>query len=158
MEALNADAIDATFIGPNPAINLWAKSKGQAIKIVAGTTSGGASLITKPEINGAADLKGKKVASPQLGGTQDVALRSWLLAAGLKTDKSGGGDVAVVPQANADTLDRVQDRRHRRRLGARAVGDPPRAGGRRQGAGRREDAVARAASSSPPTSSSARSS
>jgi NitT/TauT family transport system substrate-binding protein len=104
VEALNADSIDATFIGPNPAINLWAKSKGQAIKIVAGSTSAGASLVVKPEINSAADLKGKKVASPQLGGTQDVALRSWLLAAGLKTDKSGGGDVAVVPQANADTL------------------------------------------------------
>lgn len=104
VEALNADALDATFIGPNPAINLWAKSKGTAIKIVSGTTSGGAFLITKPEINSAADLKGKKVASPQLGGTQDVALRSWLLKAGLKTDKSGGGDVAVVPQANADTL------------------------------------------------------
>lgn len=104
VEALNADSLDATFIGPNPAINLWSKSKGQAIKIVAGSTSGGASLVVKPEINSAADLKGKKVASPQLGGTQDVALRSWLLQAGLKTDKSGGGDVAVVPQANADTL------------------------------------------------------
>ena len=104
VEALNADSIDATFIGPNPAINLWAKSKGQAIKIVAGSTSAGASLVVKPEIASAADLRGKKVASPQLGGTQDVALRSWLQAAGLKTDKSGGGDVAVVPQANADTL------------------------------------------------------
>lgn len=104
VEALNAEALDATFIGPNPAINLWARSKGTAIKIVAGTTSGGAFLITKPEITSAADLKGKKVASPQLGGTQDVDLRSWLLKAGLKTDKAGGGDVAVIPQANADTL------------------------------------------------------
>jgi NitT/TauT family transport system substrate-binding protein len=104
VEALNADSIDASFIGPNPAINLWAKSKGTAIKIVAGTASGGASLVVKPEINSAADLKGKKIASPQLGGTQDVALRSWLLQNGLKTDKAGGGDVAILPQANADTL------------------------------------------------------
>ena len=104
VEALNAGSIDATFIGPNPAINLWARSKGQAIRIVAGSTSGGASLVVKPTINAAADLQGRKVASPQLGGTQDVALRSWLLAAGLKTDKAGGGDVAIVPQANADTL------------------------------------------------------
>ena len=104
VEALNADSIDATFIGPNPALNLWAKSKGQAIKIVAGSTAGGASLVVKPTINAAADLRGKKVASPQLGGTQDVALRSWLLSNGLKTDKAGGGDVAVVPQANADTF------------------------------------------------------
>ena len=104
VEALNADSIDATFIGPNPAINLWAKSKGQAIKIVAGSTSGGASLVVQPAINSAADLKGRKVASPQLGGTQDVALRSWLLSNGLKTDKAGGGDVAVVPQTNADAF------------------------------------------------------
>ena len=104
VEALNADSIDASFIGPNPAINLWAKSKGQAIEIVAGSTSGGALLVVKPTVNSAADLKGKKVASPQLGGTQDVALRAWLLQNGLKTDKAGGGDVAVVPQANADTL------------------------------------------------------
>jgi NitT/TauT family transport system substrate-binding protein len=104
-EALFADAIDATFIGPNPAINAYVKSKGDALRIVAGSTSGGAFFIVKPEINSAADLKNKKVASPQLGGTQDVALRSWLKSQGLSTDTSGGGDVSIVPQDNGLTLD-----------------------------------------------------
>lgn len=104
-EALFADAIDATYLGPNPAINAYVKSKGDALRIVAGSTSGGAFFVVKPEINSAADLKGKKVASPQLGGTQDVALRSWLKSQGLATDASGGGDVSIVPQDNGLTLD-----------------------------------------------------
>jgi NitT/TauT family transport system substrate-binding protein len=104
-EALFADAIDATYIGPNPAINAYVKSKGDALRIVAGSTSGGAFLVVKPEIKTAADLQGKKIASPQLGGTQDVALRSWLKQQGYATDTSGGGDVSVVPQDNGATLD-----------------------------------------------------
>lgn len=102
-EALLSGSIDATFIGPSPAINMWVKSK--AIKIIAGATSGGAALVVKSSINTAADLKGNKLASPQLGNTQDVALRSWLLSQGLKTDTSGGGDVSILPQDNAQTLD-----------------------------------------------------
>jgi NitT/TauT family transport system substrate-binding protein len=103
-EAIFSDAVDATYIGPNPAINAWSKSKGQAIKIVAGAASGGVYLVVKPEINGVADLKGKKIATPQLGNTQDVALRYWLQEKGLKTDTKGGGDVSIVPQENAQTL------------------------------------------------------
>ncbi|MEV7965915.1 ABC transporter substrate-binding protein [Sphaerisporangium sp. NPDC088356] len=103
-EAIFSDAIDATYIGPNPAINAWSKSKGQAIKIVAGSASGGVYLVVKPTINSAADLKGKKIATPQLGNTQDVALRFWLKDKGLKTDTKGGGDVSIVPQENAQTL------------------------------------------------------
>ena len=80
VEELNSGAIDATYIGPNPAINAFTKSKGEAIRIIAGATSGGAFLVVKPDVNGAAGLKGKKIASPQLGNTQDVALRSWLLS------------------------------------------------------------------------------
>ena len=105
VEALFAGAIDATYIGPNPAVNAFVKSKGDAIRIIAGTTSGGASLVVKPTINAAADLKGKKLASPQLGNTQDVALRTWLKANGLNTDTAGGGDVKINPQDNAQTLD-----------------------------------------------------
>jgi NitT/TauT family transport system substrate-binding protein len=104
-EALFSGAIDATYIGPNPAINAFAKSKGEAIRIVAGATSAGAALVVKPEINSAADLKGKKVATPQLGNTQDVALRAWLLEQGLKTDTQGGGDVSIKPQENGQTLE-----------------------------------------------------
>src|SRR5688500_13778243 len=78
VEALFSGALDATYIGPNPAINAFVKSKGEAIRIVAGATSRGAALVVQPDITTAANLKGKKVASPQLGGTQDVALRHWL--------------------------------------------------------------------------------
>jgi sulfonate transport system substrate-binding protein len=105
VEAVFAGAIDATYIGPNPAINAFQKSHGTAIRIIAGATSGGAALVVKPAINGAADLKGKKVATPQLGNTQDVALRAWLKREGLKTDPQGGGDVSVLPQENAQTLE-----------------------------------------------------
>jgi NitT/TauT family transport system substrate-binding protein len=105
VEALFADALDATYIGPNPAVNAFVKSKGEAIRIIAGSTSGGASFVVKPEINSAADLKGKTVASPQLGNTQDVALRAWLKSKGLSTDSAGGGDVKIQPQDNSQTLD-----------------------------------------------------
>src|SRR5262245_29249219 len=104
VEALFSGAIDATYVGPNPAINAWSKSKGKAIKIISGATSGGAALVVKPEIKSAAELKGKKIATPQLGNTQDVALRFWLKQQGLKSDPRGGGDVSVVPQENSQTL------------------------------------------------------
>lgn len=105
VEALFSGAIDATYIGPNPAINAFIKSNGQAIRIIAGATSGGAFLVVRDGINSAADLRGKKIASPQLGNTQDVALRSWLADQGLVTDEQGGGDVSIVPQGNSQTLD-----------------------------------------------------
>lgn len=105
VEALFSGAIDATYIGPNPAINAWSQSNGSAIKIISGATSGGAALVVKPTINSAADLKGKKIATPQLGNTQDVALRAYLKDKGLKTDASGGGDVNIVNQENSQTLD-----------------------------------------------------
>lgn len=105
VEALLSGAIDATYIGPNPAINAFAKSHGEAIRIISGATSGGAALVVEPTITSAAQLRGKKIASPQLGNTQDVALRSWLADQGLKTDPQGGGDVTIVPQDNAQTLE-----------------------------------------------------
>ena len=108
VEALFNEAVDATFIGPNPAINAFAQSGGQAIRIVAGSTSGGAFLVVRPGIEEAADLAGKKIASPQLGNTQDVALRAWLADQGLDSDTAGGGAVSIVPQANADTLANLQ--------------------------------------------------
>ncbi|GAA1633565.1 ABC transporter substrate-binding protein [Actinoplanes couchii] len=104
IEALLSGAIDATYIGPNPAINGWSKSKGTALKIIAGSTSGGAGLVVREGINTPADLKGKKIATPQLGNTQDVALRAWLKQNGLNADTSGGGDVSVLPQDNATAV------------------------------------------------------
>jgi NitT/TauT family transport system substrate-binding protein len=105
VEALFANSLDITYVGPNPAINAFQKSNGQAVRLIAGATSGGAGLVVKPSINGAADLKGKKLASPQLGNTQDVALRTWLKNNGLNTTPEGGGDVQILPQDNSQTLD-----------------------------------------------------
>ncbi len=108
IEALFGGAIDATFIGPNPAINGFAQSKGEAVRIIAGTTSGGASLVVRDGIATVEDLAGAKIATPSLGNTQDVALRAWLAEQGYATDTTGGGDVNIVPQANADTLTAFQ--------------------------------------------------
>jgi NitT/TauT family transport system substrate-binding protein len=102
IEALFADAIDATYIGPNPAINAFAQSNGDAVRIIAGATSGGAALVVKPEINAATDLKGKKVASPQVGNTQDVALRHWLKEKGVLDE------VTIQAQENGLTLQTFQ--------------------------------------------------
>ena len=109
IEALNAGAIDATYIGPNPAINSFVKSRGESVSIIAGAAAGGAQLVVKPGIASAADLKGKTLASPQLGGTQDVALRAWLAGQGYKTNTDGSGDVAINPTENAQTLKLFQD-------------------------------------------------
>jgi sulfonate transport system substrate-binding protein len=103
--AIFSGSLDIAYIGPNPAINAWAKSKGAAIRVIAGSTSGGAALVTKPSITTPAQLKGKTIASPQLGNTQDVALRSWLKSQGYATTEEGGGDVKVKPQPNAQTID-----------------------------------------------------
>ena len=103
-EALLSGAIDATYIGPNPAINAFAQSNGEAIRIIAGSTSGGAFLVTRPDITSVEQLEGTKLATPQLGNTQDVALRAYLKENGFEADESGGGDVSIIPQANADTL------------------------------------------------------
>ena len=105
VEAIFSGALDATYIGPNPAINAFAKSNGEAIRIVSGATSGGAYLVVNPQIASVAGLKGKSIATPQLGNTQDVALRSWLKANKFKSDAQGGGDVKILPQENGQALE-----------------------------------------------------
>jgi len=95
--AILAGQLDAAYVGPNPAINAWQKSNGTAIKIVSGAASGGASLVVKGGISSAAQLKGKSLATPSLGNTQDVAARFWLKQHGLTTTPTGGGDVAIKP-------------------------------------------------------------
>ena len=104
IEALSAGAIDAAYIGPNPAVNSFVTSGGQSLRIVAGAASGGAALVVRPGINSAADLTGTTLASPQLGNTQDVALRNWLAANGHPTTTTGDGDVHITPTENAQTL------------------------------------------------------
>ncbi|MUL67567.1 aliphatic sulfonate ABC transporter substrate-binding protein [Mycobacterium sp. CBMA 234] len=95
--ALLSGQLDAAYVGPNPAFNAWQKSGGTAIKIVSGSASGGTSMVVKPDIHSAEDLRGKTVADPALGGTQDVSVRDWLARNGLKTNIQGGGDVSVKP-------------------------------------------------------------
>jgi NitT/TauT family transport system substrate-binding protein len=97
--AILAGQLDAAYVGPNPAINAWQKSGGTAIKVISGSATGGASIVVKKGITSAAQLKGKTLATPSLGNTQDVALRFWLKKNGLATSTTGGGDVFVKPTA-----------------------------------------------------------
>lgn len=103
LTAIQAGALDAAYIGPNPTITAWTQLD-KGVRVVSGAASGGAYFVVKPSIASAADLKGKTLASPQLGNTQDVALRNWLKSKGLSTDTSGGGDVKIIPQDNATAL------------------------------------------------------
>jgi len=105
IEALFAGEIDLGYIGPNPAINGFIKSRRKALRIIAGATSGGAVFVVRKEagIEKVEDLAGKKIASPQIGNTQDVALRSYLQENGLAL-KEKGGTVEVIPLANPDIL------------------------------------------------------
>jgi NitT/TauT family transport system substrate-binding protein len=105
IEALFANQIDVAYVGPNPAINGYIKSDGQALRIISGAASGGAVFVIRndAQINSIDDFAGKKFASPQLGNTQDVALRAYLLANGYKTTESGG-NVEVIPAKNPDIL------------------------------------------------------
>jgi NitT/TauT family transport system substrate-binding protein len=103
--ALFSGALDATYIGPGPAVNAWQQSGGEAIRIIAGAASGGAALVVREGIEGPEDLVGATIASPSLGNTQDIALRAWLADNGLEADLEGGGEVQVLPQANAQSLE-----------------------------------------------------
>ncbi len=105
MEAIFTKALDIAYVGPNPAINAHLKARGNEIRIVAGACSGGAALVVKEggPIKADGDFKGRKLATPQLGNTQDVAARAWLKSKGHHVTMTGG-DVLVVPTANPDQL------------------------------------------------------
>lgn len=106
MEALLSGELDATWVGPNPALNAHVRSRGEEVRVVAGATWGGSALVVRAGagVTSAADLRGKVVATPQLGNTQDVACRDWLLGHGLRAPVAGGGDVDVRPTANPEIL------------------------------------------------------
>jgi sulfonate transport system substrate-binding protein len=108
VEALFSGGLDAAYVGPSPAINAFMRSDGKAIRIIAGATSDGAQLVVRQGINTAQDLRGKTLASPELGNTQDVALRAWLTKQGLRNSIQDGGDVTIAPTQNADTLQLVK--------------------------------------------------
>jgi NitT/TauT family transport system substrate-binding protein len=107
IEALNSGSIDIGWIGPSPAINGYTKSDGKSLKIIGGSASGGVKLVVNPKkIKSLADVKGKKIATPQLGNTQDVAFLNWIADQGWKVDaQSGKGDVTVVRTDNKITPD-----------------------------------------------------
>jgi NitT/TauT family transport system substrate-binding protein len=105
MEAIFANTLDLTYVGPNPAINAYARSRGEEIRIVAGAVNGGSALVVQPGsgLGKPADFRGKRIATPQFGNTQDVAARAWLASGGLRITQTGG-DAQVLPTANPDQL------------------------------------------------------
>ncbi len=105
MEAIFAGSLDLTYVGQGPALNAYFKSNGEEIRVLADAANGGAALVIKPDglIKTAADFRGKKIATPQLGNTQDISCRAWLKAQGFKVTQTGG-DVMVVPTNNPDQL------------------------------------------------------
>src|SRR6059058_1039139 len=105
MEAIFAQSIDLTYVGPGPALNAYTKSNGAEVRLIAGAANGGAALVVQPDQNlkTPADFRGKKIATPQLGNTQDISCRAWLTAGGLKITQLGG-DAQVLPTQNPDQL------------------------------------------------------
>ncbi len=111
IEAILAGSIDLTYVGPNPALNAYAKSNGEEIRILAGAAAGGAALVVQPDagLKQPADFRGKTIATPQLGNTQDIACRAWLANGGLKITQTGG-EAFIVPTPNPDQLVLFQQR------------------------------------------------
>jgi NitT/TauT family transport system substrate-binding protein len=105
MEAIFAKSLDVTYVGPGPALNAYFKSNGEEIRVISGAANAGAALVVKSDspIKAPADFRGKKIATPQLGNTQDISCRAWLKAQGFKVTQTGG-DVRVIPTANPDQL------------------------------------------------------
>jgi NitT/TauT family transport system substrate-binding protein len=105
MEAMFAGSLDLTYVGQGPALNAHFKSNGQEVRVISGAANGGAALVVKADspIKTPADFRGKKIATPQLGNTQDISCRAWLKAQGFKVTQTGG-DVLVLPTANPDQL------------------------------------------------------
>ena len=112
MEAIFAQSIDLTYVGPGPALNAFTKSNGAEIRLIAGAANGGAALVVQPDqdLKTPADFRGKKIATPQLGNTQDISCRAWLTAGGLKITQLGG-DAQVLPTQNPDQLALFQQKR-----------------------------------------------
>jgi NitT/TauT family transport system substrate-binding protein len=104
-EGLMDGTVDLTYVGPSPAINAYCRSAGQDVRVISGAVNGGSALVAQPDENlkTPADFRGKKIATPQLGNTQDVTCRAWLAAGGLKITQNGG-DAQVLPTENPDQL------------------------------------------------------
>ena len=109
MEAMFAGSLDVTYVGQGPALNAHFKSNGAEVRVLAGAANAGAALVVRPDgpIKPAADFRGKKIATPQLGTTQDIPCRAWLKAQGFNVTQTGG-DVTVLPTSNPDQLGAFQ--------------------------------------------------
>lgn len=104
IEAMNSGEVDIAFMGPNPAINSFVQSGGESVTIVAGATSGGAQFIVSDDVQGADDLAGRTFATPDFGGTQDVALRVWLQDQGYEVDTGEPNSVSITPMPSGQAL------------------------------------------------------
>jgi NitT/TauT family transport system substrate-binding protein len=104
VDALFGGSLDLVYLGPDPTVTAYAQSQGAAVRVVSGATSGGSSFVVRNDLRGASSLKGRTLATPQLGSAQDVALRWWLKEHGLATSPEGGGAVTIVPQKNEAAL------------------------------------------------------
>ncbi|MBQ1084681.1 ABC transporter substrate-binding protein [Nocardiopsis sp. B62] len=105
VNAVFSGEIDAAFLGPNPAVNGWSQSEGEALHVIAGAATQGTGLVVRDDIETVADLPGHTFSTPMLGGTQDVALRWFAQEQGWEVDTAGGGDLSIIPQDNPDTVD-----------------------------------------------------
>jgi len=105
MEAIFARSLDVTYVGPSPALNAYFKSNSEEIRVISGAANAGAALLVKADspIKAPNDFRGKKIATPQLGNTQDISCRAWLKAQGFRVTLTGG-DATVIPTANPDQL------------------------------------------------------
>ncbi|PYI93164.1 MAG: aliphatic sulfonate ABC transporter substrate-binding protein [Verrucomicrobia bacterium] len=105
MEGMFAGSLDLTYVGQGPALNAHFKSNGEEVRVISGAANAGAALVVKADspIKTPTDFRGKKIATPQLGNTQDISCRAWLKAQGFKVTQTGG-DVLVLPTANPDQL------------------------------------------------------
>jgi NitT/TauT family transport system substrate-binding protein len=111
MEAIFANSLDLTYVGPNPALNAYARSRGAEVRVIGGAVNGGSALVVQGDspLSKPTDFKGKRIATPQFGNTQDVAARAWLVAGGLRITQTGG-DAHVVPTSNPDQLSLFQNK------------------------------------------------
>ena len=111
MEGIFTRALDMTFVGPSPAVNGYARANGKDVRVLSGAMRGGEALVVRgTDIRTPEDLRGKSIATPQLGNTQDVQCRSWLLDHGIKVTLTGG-EARVIPTANPDILSLIQQNR-----------------------------------------------
>jgi NitT/TauT family transport system substrate-binding protein len=111
MEAIFANSLDLTYVGPNPALNAYARSRGAEVRVIGGAVNGGSALVVQGDspLSKPTDFTGKRIATPQFGNTQDVAARAWLVAGGLRITQTGG-DAHVVPTSNPDQLSLFQSK------------------------------------------------